>query len=107
MGGHRHHPDKKDTHKQELRYVLEVYMDDYIAAIIPTSKAKLIHIARGILHGIHDMFPQAPMIAKMQSQQRNYKRATTHLKARNAYWVSTSTPTAKQFGWKKKRGWHY
>jgi hypothetical protein len=32
-------------------------MDDYIAATIPTSKAQITHVARGILHGIHEMFP--------------------------------------------------
>jgi hypothetical protein len=31
-------------------------MDDYIAAIVPTSKAQIIHIARGILHRIHNLF---------------------------------------------------
>jgi hypothetical protein len=32
-------------------------MDNYIAANIPTSKAQIIHVTRGILHGIHDVFP--------------------------------------------------
>ncbi len=39
----------EDTPKQELRYVLKVYMDNYITAIVPTSKAQIIHVARGIL----------------------------------------------------------
>ncbi len=60
----------KTTPTQELRYVLEVYMDNYIAAIIPTSKAQLIHIAKGILHRIHNVFPPStndsnnPILAK-------------------------------------------
>ncbi len=32
-------------------------MDDYIAAIIPMSKAQIIYVARGILHRIHNVFP--------------------------------------------------
>jgi hypothetical protein len=40
-----------------LRYVQEVYVDDFISAIIPTSKEQIKHVARGILHGIHDVFP--------------------------------------------------
>ena len=52
--------------------------------------------------------PQALTTAKTQSQQKNFNRAMAHYsKARHAYWVSTLTATAKQFGWKKKRGRHY
>jgi hypothetical protein len=51
--------------------------------------------------------PQATTTAKTQSWQRHFKRARAHSKARNAYWVSTLMATAKQFGWKKKRGQHY
>jgi hypothetical protein len=40
-----------------LRYVLEVYVDNFISAITPTSKEQIKHVARGILHGIHDVFP--------------------------------------------------
>ncbi len=32
-------------------------MDDFISAIIPTSKEQIKHVARGNLHGIHDVFP--------------------------------------------------
>ncbi len=41
-----------------LRYVLEVYVDYFISAIIPTSRQQIEHIARSILHGIHNVFPQ-------------------------------------------------
>ncbi len=40
-----------------LHYVLEVYVDSFISAIIPTSKEQIEHVAQGILHGIHDVFP--------------------------------------------------
>jgi len=40
-----------------LRYILEVYVDDFISCIIPTSKEQVEHVARGIMHGIHDVFP--------------------------------------------------
>ena len=32
-------------------------MDDFIACIIPTTKQQVEHVTRGILHGIHDVFP--------------------------------------------------
>jgi len=40
-----------------VRYLVEVYVDDFIACIIPTTKQQVEHVARGILHGIHDVFP--------------------------------------------------
>ncbi len=53
-----------------LRYVLEVYVDDFISCIIPTTHQQVEHVARGILHGIHDVFPPStddtkdPILAK-------------------------------------------
>ena len=41
----------------ELRYMIEVYVDDYIGIAIPTSQHQLEHVSRAILHGIHDVFP--------------------------------------------------
>ena len=36
---------------------MEVYVDDYIGIAIPTSREQLDHVSRGIMHGIHDVFP--------------------------------------------------
>ena len=41
----------------DLRYVLEVYVDNFISCIAPTSRQQIKHVARGILHGIHYVFP--------------------------------------------------
>ena len=40
-----------------MRYMLEVYVNDFISAIVPTSREQIKHVTRGILHGIHDIFP--------------------------------------------------
>ena len=40
-----------------LKYVLEVYMDDYIGLALPTSQAQLRHAANAVMNGIHDVFP--------------------------------------------------
>ncbi len=59
-----------DMAQRELRYVLEVYVNDYISCIVPTSRKQIEHIARGILHGIHSIFPPSmdnskdPILAK-------------------------------------------
>jgi hypothetical protein len=41
----------------ELRYFVEVYMDDFIPIAIASSQEQLRHVANGVLHGIHDIFP--------------------------------------------------
>ena len=50
---------KINTHRKRglLRYLLKVYVDNFIVCIILTTKQQVEHIARAILHGIHDVFP--------------------------------------------------
>ena len=40
-----------------LKFLLEVYMDDYIGLAIPTSLTHLRHFSNAVMHGIHDVFP--------------------------------------------------
>jgi hypothetical protein len=40
-----------------LRYSVEVYVDDFMCIVIPTSKAQLDHVTNAIMRGIHDVFP--------------------------------------------------
>ena len=40
-----------------FRFLVEVYVDDYIAIATPTTRAQLDHVANGVLMGIHDVFP--------------------------------------------------
>jgi hypothetical protein len=46
-----------ETNWGQLRFFIEVYVDDFIACIIATSRQQVEHVAQGILHGIHDVFP--------------------------------------------------
>ncbi len=68
---------------QDLRYVLEVYVDNFISCIMPTSQKQIKHVARGILHGIHDVFPPSlhnskdPILAKkLRKGDGTYKTNT-------------------------------
>ena len=45
------------TTKGELFYALEVYVDDFMSIVIPTSQEQLEHVATAIMMGIHDVFP--------------------------------------------------
>ena len=40
-----------------LPYMVEAYVDNYIALIIPTSQEQLRHVANGVMMGVHDVFP--------------------------------------------------
>ena len=55
------HPEAQALqHSEEtapLKFLLEVYMDDYIGLAIPTSLAQLRHYSNAVMFGIHDVFP--------------------------------------------------
>ena len=40
-----------------LKFLLEVFMDDYIGLAIPTTLAQLRHFSDAVMFGIHDIFP--------------------------------------------------
>ncbi len=50
-------PRKATTRGQALRYSIELYVEDFMSIVIPTSKAQLDHVANAIMLGIHDVFP--------------------------------------------------
>ena len=50
-------PREATTRGQALRYSIEVYVDNFMSIVIPTSKAQLDHVANAIMLGIHDVFP--------------------------------------------------
>ena len=54
---YRNLPDHSDS---QLKFVMEVYMDDYINLAIATSKNQLDHTANATMYAIHDVFPPAP-----------------------------------------------
>jgi hypothetical protein len=46
-----------DTNNADLRFLLEVFMDDYIGLAIPTSRRQLQHYSNAVMYGVHDVFP--------------------------------------------------
>jgi hypothetical protein len=48
---------EQDEHGTPFRYLLEVYVDDFISLVIPTSREQLRHVSTGTMTGIHDVFP--------------------------------------------------
>jgi len=50
-------PHHKFAKHGRLFYALEVYVDDFMSSVIPTSQKQLEHVATAIMTGIHDVFP--------------------------------------------------
>ena len=48
---------KKYITNEPFNYMLEVYMDDYIALDIPSIQDQIHHVTNSIMTGIHDVFP--------------------------------------------------
>jgi hypothetical protein len=46
-----------DPTGQPFRYLLKVYVDDFVSLVIPTSWDQLRHVSTGTMTGIHDVFP--------------------------------------------------
>jgi hypothetical protein len=42
---------------KHFKYLVEVYVDDFIPMAIATSQEQLEHVANAVMHGIHDVFP--------------------------------------------------
>ena len=43
--------------RKEFRYLIEVYMDNYISLAIAMAKDQLNRVATAVMTGIHDVFP--------------------------------------------------
>ena len=48
---------ERDDSGNNFRYLLEVYVDDFVSLVVPTSREHLRHISTGTMAGIHDVFP--------------------------------------------------
>ncbi|HEY9816807.1 MAG TPA: hypothetical protein V6D20_13560 [Candidatus Obscuribacterales bacterium] len=46
--------------RQNLHYLLEIFVDDAIGLVQSTCEASLRHYSRALLHAIHQIFPKAP-----------------------------------------------
>eukprot|EP00956_Cyclotella_meneghiniana_P024898 scaffold50779_cov23-Cyclotella_meneghiniana.AAC.1 len=44
--------------ESDLRYFIDVYVDDFLSLAIATSRQQIRHCANGVMNGIHDVFPE-------------------------------------------------
>ena len=50
-------PQHSPCDADPFKYLIEVYVDDFMGLAIPTSRRVLDHVANGVMCGIHDVFP--------------------------------------------------
>jgi hypothetical protein len=50
--------------QKHMKYLIAVYVDDLMALVIPTLIKEVTHVGRGVMHGIHDVFPKHDNNAK-------------------------------------------
>ncbi len=43
--------------EKQFRFLLEVYVDDFMSLVIPTAETQLCHVANAVMYGIHNVFP--------------------------------------------------
>lgn len=53
-------PETHSPMDPPMRYIMEVYVDDFIDIAIPACQQDLDHLASATMTGIHDVFPAAP-----------------------------------------------
>ena len=54
-----------------MKFIMEVYVDDYISLAIPRSKKNLNLIANTIIHGMHSMFPASTHISEKEMEKKH------------------------------------
>jgi hypothetical protein len=82
-------------------YVVEVYVDDFIAAIIPTTREQITHVAQGILHGIHDVFPVCNDDNRDPISTKKLRKGEGTFHTKNAFWDSNLKGQKKRYGSRK------
>jgi hypothetical protein len=73
---------EKHSKGNAFRYLLKVYVNDFISLVIPTSREQLCHLSTGTMTGIHDVFPADKIdsndpISEKKLKQLNGEYSTT------------------------------
>ena len=85
-----------------LRYALEVYVDDFMAIIIPMSRAQVEHVARAVMAAIHDVFPANNINADDPILEKKLKKGEGTIPQTNHCWALSSMASTKRCGWNPK-----
>jgi hypothetical protein len=82
---------------------LEVYVDNFMSIVIPTSRDQLEHVATAVMTGIHNMFPTNIIDGDEPISEKIWKvRGSTPL-SKHSLGLSSMAIT-KKCGWRRKNG---
>ena len=60
-------------------YMVEVYEDNFMSLVVPVSREQLCHIANGIMHGIHCIFPPDEVDSNDPILEKNLSGAKAYM----------------------------
>jgi hypothetical protein len=83
---------KWDENGNAFRYLREVYVDDFVSLVFPTSYKQLRYVSTGTMTGIHDIFPAIQMILNGMGNTPPLRQS----------WFLTSMGSTKQSGLKRQ-----
>jgi hypothetical protein len=86
----------------DLHYALEVYMDNFMSIVIPTSQQQLQHMATVVMTGIHDVFPANIVDANNPISEKKLLKGEGQYSTPKLSWASTSTGGKKHCGWRRR-----
>jgi hypothetical protein len=81
-----------------FRYMLEVYVDDFVSLVIPMPREQLRHISTGMMTGIHNVFPA-------DKNDANNPISEKKLKQLDGEYSTTKTILGFDFGGVNKTLW--
>ena len=70
-----------------FKYLVEVYVDDFISLAIPTSQQQLIHVAQGLMLGVHDVFPADDNDSNDPISKKKLKKAKVCGMSTKRFWA--------------------
>jgi len=65
---------KRDELVRIFCFLLEVYVDDFVSLVIPTSREQLRHVSTGTMTGIHDVFPADDIVSNDPISEKKLKQ---------------------------------
>ena len=78
-----------------LKYLLKVYVDDYMSLVISKSIKAIRHVATAVMMGIHDVFPADAIDTEDSISKKKLMQGLS------------STGREKRYGWRRRSGHFY
>ncbi len=85
-------------HGQLFLYLVEVYVDNSMSLIIPTTREQMMHVTTAFMTGIHDVFPEVIDDDNNPILLKKMKQGESQLFMQKIFLVLISMERQRQFG---------